>query len=78
MGRSESDVKNEVIKDLETVYHAIRKMMLMYGFSAKKSSGFGIVRKEIDGVFGSNSFSSFKKLKQLINKIKKEGIKNDK
>jgi len=77
MGKREVDVKNEVIKDLEAVYHATRKMMLMYGFSAKKSSGFGIVRKDIDGVFGGDSFSSFKKLKQLIDKFKKEVMKND-
>jgi len=77
MGRSGADVKNEVIKDLETVFHAIKKMMLTYGFSAKKSNGFGIVRKDINGVFGGDNFSSFRKLKQLIDKVKKEVKKND-
>ncbi len=62
MGRPEADVKEEVIKDLETVFHAIKKMMLTYGFSAKKSSGFGIVSEDIKGTFEMSGFP-IKKIK---------------
>ncbi len=50
MGKSEVDVKKEVAKDLEVIHCGIRKMMLTYGFSAKKSSGFGIVKNELSDV----------------------------
>jgi CRISPR-associated protein Cmr2 len=39
----------EVLDDLQTVAAAIESMMLTYGFSAKKSSGFGIAKKELSG-----------------------------
>ena len=116
MGKREVDVKEEVIKNLEVVFLAIRELMFAYGFSAKKSSGFGVVREDINGTFEmsgasiyktssslyqtvdysnpfaklahlkknlppekvkDDSFSSFNELKQLIDKIKKEGIEND-
>lgn len=60
MGKPDGDVKEEVVRDLETVFHAIREMMLTYGFSAKKSSGFGIVREDIKGTFGMSGFPIYK------------------
>jgi len=116
MGRKEGKMKKEVAEDMELIGSALKEMMLTYGFSAKKSSGFGIVGEDINGtcemsgfsicktassldqkVDDSNlfaklahlkknlppekvkddSFSSFNELKQLIDKIKKEGIEND-
>ena len=60
MGRPEGDVKNEVIKDMEAILPAIKRMMLTYGFSAKKSSGFGIVREDIKGTFKMSGVSIYK------------------
>ncbi|MFW0885020.1 RAMP superfamily CRISPR-associated protein [Candidatus Acidulodesulfobacterium sp. H_13] len=51
MGRPGTEVKEEVIKDLEAIYPAIKNMMLTYGFSAKRSSGFGIAKNELSDVF---------------------------
>jgi CRISPR/Cas system CMR subunit Cmr6 (Cas7 group RAMP superfamily) len=42
LGLPLSDIKKEVMVDLENIPTAIRQMMRTYGFSAKKSSGFGI------------------------------------
>lgn len=51
MGRPDSKkVKEEVAGDLMLVYDAVRHMMLTYGFSAKKSSGFGIVKNELSEI----------------------------
>ena len=60
--------------------------MLTYGFSAKKGSGFGVIEEKIDGTFemsGStiykdNKYSSFNQLEQLIERLIKEVMKNDK
>jgi len=114
MGKPEDVVAKEVVKDLSLIVAALKEMMLTYGFSAKKSSGFGIVKEDIKGTFemkgfpvyrmksqgqGLNdtspfaklaslkkdlppekikddSFSSFKELEQLIDKVKKEVLEN--
>ena len=39
----------EAWADLSLVAEAVREMMLTYGFSAKKSSGFGEAQDEING-----------------------------
>ncbi len=41
--------ETEARSDLGLVAEAIREMMLTYGFSAKKSSGFGEARDEVEG-----------------------------
>lgn len=44
MGRPYNEVREEVRKDLYRAYYSLMVMMLTYGFSAKKSSGFGVIR----------------------------------
>jgi CRISPR-associated protein Cmr2 len=44
LGKPESDVSKEVREDLNLVYRSVSAMMLTYGFSAKKSSGFGVIK----------------------------------
>lgn len=51
MGRQESAVKEQIKKDMEIVSGALEKMMLTYGFSAKKGNGFGVVDRNISGSF---------------------------
>lgn len=46
MGKPQNQIRDEVITDLDMVCKALRAMMLTYGFSAKKGSGFGIVRED--------------------------------
>ena len=40
---------DQVKKDLETVVKSLKAMFLTYGFSAKKTSGFGVVKEDIKG-----------------------------
>lgn len=86
MGKPQNQIRDEVIADLDMVCKALREMMLTYGFSAKKGSGFGVIEEKIDGTFemsGStiykdNKYSSFNQLEQLIERLIKEVMKNDK
>ncbi|WP_026485655.1 hypothetical protein [Caldanaerobius polysaccharolyticus] len=45
--RGESEIDKEVKKDLTFLGEALKLMFYTYGFSAKKTSGFGVIEKEI-------------------------------
>ena len=66
MGKRQDEVKAEVKKDMEIVSDSLEKMMRTYGFSAKKGSGFGVVKEEIKGRFNDKEFSGFKGLKKMM------------
>jgi len=51
-------IEKEVEEDLEIVAKAIHKMFYEIGFSAKKSSGFGVVELINDGDVRVNGFLS--------------------
>lgn len=51
IGRQEPEVKEQVKRDLEIIFDSLENMLLTYGFSAKKGSGFGVVDKNIKGEF---------------------------
>ena len=51
MGKSFEQIKEQVSEDIKLVYNSLETMMLTYGFSAKKSSGFGVIKKDIKGIF---------------------------
>ncbi len=77
IGLGEKDLKKEVLKDLKSVVIGIREMMLTYGFSAKKSIGFGKIREswdknmsrlEIKG-FTTKKFGNFDELREIIEKL---------
>ncbi len=59
---------NEIKEDLDILKEAIPKMMLEYGFSAKKTSGYGVVEEKlikvrVNGQAKSNaSFEEFKRM----------------
>ncbi|MDF2956814.1 MAG: CRISPR-Cas system type III CSM-effector complex subunit Csm3 [Candidatus Alkanophagales archaeon MCA70_species_1] len=71
---SKERLEEEVPKDLELLKETIPKMLLEYGFSAKKTSGYGVVEDEIEFWINDNhykgTFKEFKeKMNELINKI---------
>lgn len=119
MGKPSEEIKQQVTEDINLVYDSLKEMMFTYGFSAKKSSGFGIIKEGINGIFemsgkkdttnqikpepikptpakkktysnfsellgsiqptkqdNSLTFSSFKKLKDIISQVKAEVMKN--
>jgi len=52
IGRQEPEVKEQVKRDLEIISDSLEKMLLTYGFSAKKGSGFGVIHPELkEGIF---------------------------
>jgi len=75
IGLSENELRKRVIEDLKVVAVGVREMMLTYGFSAKKSSGFGTIedgwdksesRLEIKGFYNIQRFGNFKELAETI------------
>ncbi|MEW6002890.1 MAG: RAMP superfamily CRISPR-associated protein [Nitrospirota bacterium] len=81
LGKPMEVVKKEFEEDLNLIYEATKEMMLIYGFSAKKSSGFGVVEDNFEkdgqptGNFKMSSvarpFKNFVKLGQIIKDLKK-------
>ena len=61
MGKPSEEIKQQVTEDINLVYDSLKEMMLTYGFSAKKSSGFGIIEKDIKEVVFEMSGYTYKK-----------------
>lgn len=55
IGKPEDMVRKEVAQDIETICEAVKEMMTTYGFSAKKTSGFGVIKDSIQGYFLTNA-----------------------
>jgi CRISPR-associated protein Cmr2 len=75
-GLLKDKLMEKVIEDLDSVIKGVKEMMLTYGFSAKKSSGFGLIknswnkdesRVEIKGFYNTKRFSDFEELKKVVN-----------
>lgn len=49
MGKPSEEIKQQLTEDINLVCDSLEEMMLTYGFSAKKSCGFGIINKDING-----------------------------
>lgn len=47
---NEAKIRSQASKDLKRVAEAIQAMMLTYGFSAKRTSGYGAAEDEINGI----------------------------
>ncbi|HEC91635.1 MAG TPA: hypothetical protein ENI51_01355 [Candidatus Atribacteria bacterium] len=85
-GEDPSEVKENAKQDLDKVVKAIKAMMFEYGFSAKKGSGYGIIKDELNSCqlimngislsfdeIKSAKFEFFKERKDLIVKeLKKD------
>lgn len=72
---------NEILKDLEDVVKGLKEMMLTYGFSAKKSSGYGVIESNwdrekscfiINGLTKRLKFSNYEELKVEIEKLRRD------
>lgn len=75
LGLCEEELKDKVIEDLKDVIVGVREMMLTYGFSAKKSSGFGVIedgwdksesRLEVKGFCDIQRFGNFNELEEIV------------
>jgi len=75
LGLEDEEIKKRVLKDLSDIVQAVEMMILTYGFSAKKSLGYGIgeniweknsSKVEIKGFFNEQKFVSFDELNEII------------
>ncbi|MFQ6118513.1 MAG: RAMP superfamily CRISPR-associated protein [Methanosarcinales archaeon] len=80
IGKDENSVKKEVRQDLEIIIKAVHKMLTVYGFSAKKTSGYGVVNTDNSFKFELNdekikdlglqpTSGDHEKFKELLNKL---------
>ena len=52
IGQDEAEIRRQAIADLQLVAEGIKEMMLTYGFSAKRTSGYGVAEETVkDGFF---------------------------
>lgn len=82
LGRATHIAKEEVSEDMTCTYNALKEMMITYGFSAKKSSGFGVIEDNfksdttsghflINGIsLSNNQFDNFSGLATIIEEVK--------
>jgi len=83
---SEDELKKNVLQDLHDVAIGLKDMMLTYGFSAKKSIGYGAVKEKWDENESKliikdferdiERFGNFEELQQKVNRIN-EGFNNE-
>lgn len=81
IGHPDVEVKNNLSEDISCIQKAVREMLIKYGFSAKKSCGFGLIDSaSIKGTFSikdhSLPFLSFTSLKKVISAALKEVCNN--
>jgi len=85
LGRSLSNngLKSKILRDLKDSVVGLKEMMFTYGFSAKKSLGYGIIKENwnkneskllIKDLSGIKRFSDFNKLQEIIKNLKGESI----
>ncbi|MGB9794838.1 RAMP superfamily CRISPR-associated protein [Caldisericum exile] len=75
-----NEIKELVLKDLQDITSGLKEMMLTYGFSAKKSSGYGVVKDDwdkktsrlvINGILDDRKFGNFEDLENEIKKLRR-------
>ncbi|MFQ6032791.1 MAG: RAMP superfamily CRISPR-associated protein [Candidatus Zixiibacteriota bacterium] len=83
IGLPERKFKENIFQDLQDVVAGLEKMMLTYGFSAKRSTGYGLAKDGWDTdasalrikgfIRNSEKFRDFGELKTKVNKLR-EGV----
>jgi CRISPR-associated protein Cmr2 len=51
IGQDEAEIRQQAIADLQLVAEAVKEMMLTYGFSAKRTSGYGVAKEALKAGF---------------------------
>lgn len=70
IGRPEEEVKNQAAEDLQRIAEAVSAMMLTYGFSAKRTSGYGTAEDEIDGYITTRAGKQpVRRLSKLVEEV---------
>lgn len=71
IGQPEDEIRKQAAEDLQLVAEAIGAMMLTYGFSAKRSSGYGVAGDGIQGKVQTRAGEKpLTRLSQLVQEVK--------
>jgi len=74
IGQQGEGITHQARQDLQSVCHAITALMLTYGFSAKRTSGFGAASGTIDGeictVTGASSLTQLSRLAEEVRGVR--------
>jgi CRISPR-associated protein Cmr2 len=71
IGKPEDEIRQQAAEDLQRVAEGLKAMFLTYGFSAKRSSGYGVAKDEIQGkVITKAGEKSLTRLSQLPQEVK--------
>ena len=73
IGKSEAEAKKQALEDLKLVAEGLQAMFLTYGFSAKRTSGYGVAKDEIVGggvVKTRADEKKFTRLSQMAQEVK--------
>jgi len=69
--KEEDEIKQQALADLQLVAEGLQAMFLTYGFSAKRSSGYGTAKDEIEGKVKTRACEKpLTKLSQLAQEVK--------
>ena len=70
IGRPEAEVKKQAAEDLQRVAEGLQAMFLTYGFSAKRTSGYGTAKDEITGEVWTRSVEKgVRSLRSLVQEV---------
>jgi len=70
IGQPEEVVKKQAAEDLQRIAEAVSAMMLTYGFSAKRTSGYGTAEDEIDGYITTRAGKQpVRRLSKLVEEV---------
>lgn len=78
---SDDKLERKILQDLLDLVAGLKEMMLTYGFSAKKSTGYGIIEEKWDkeasklmirDFIGTEKFGDFEELQQKVRKLMEE------
>jgi CRISPR-associated protein Cmr2 len=47
IGKDENEIQNQALADLQLVAEGLKEMFLTYGFSAKRTSGYGVAEETV-------------------------------
>ncbi|MDW8069243.1 MAG: CRISPR-associated protein [Anaerolineae bacterium] len=71
IGQDEAEIRRQAAEDLQRVAEGLQAMFLIYGFSAKRTSGYGTANDEIQGHVRTRSDEkSLTRLSQLAQEVK--------
>jgi CRISPR-associated protein Cmr2 len=81
ISRGDNELKNSIFQDIKHIVRGVKEMMLTYGFSAKKTTGYGKIKDrwdrnasklEIKDYMPSQKFGDFNELENVIDRLSGE------